>query len=72
MVWCLLCADCAAAGVKSYSGAAMVLVSRRWFWKEWEHRVRCGDEDGGGDVDREEERDGCCVANCRWPGIICK
>jgi hypothetical protein len=34
--------------------------------------VRCGDEDGGGDVDREEERDGCCVANCRWPGIICK
>ena len=39
-------------------------MARRRFWKEWEHRVRCGDEDGGGgDGDREEEeRDGCWLA----------
>jgi hypothetical protein len=42
------------------------MVARRWFWKEWEHRVRCGDgEDGGGDGDRGEERDGCWLAASR-------
>ncbi|WVZ86717.1 hypothetical protein U9M48_033459 [Paspalum notatum var. saurae] len=47
------------------------MVARRWFWKGWEQRVRCGDEDGGGDGDREE-RDSCWLVASLLPGVICK